>query len=69
MSLSSLPSIAFIGRPLICGLAAFLTLGATESALGQQAPAPATLPSERDQLFDELHRDVAAMERELGVYK
>ena len=29
----------------------------------------ATAASERDRLFDELHRDAAAMERELGIYK
>jgi len=69
MSLSFLPRLAFIRRSLICGLAAFLGLFASEAALGQQAPAPATLPSERDLLFDELHRDVASMERELGIYK
>ena len=69
MSLSSLPYLASMRRPLIYGLAAFLGLCATEVALGQQTPAPATLPSERDLLFDELHRDVASMERELGIYK
>ena len=69
MSLSSLPYLAYMRRPLIYGLAAFLGLCATEVALGQQTPAPATLPSERDLLFDELHRDVASMERELGIYK
>ncbi len=69
MSLSSWPSIAFIGRSLVCGLTASLALGTAEPTFGQQAPAAATLPNERDLLFDELHRDVAAMERELGVYK
>lgn len=69
MSLSSLLCLASMRRPLIYGLAAFMGLCATEAALGQQTPAPATLPSERDLLFDELHRDVASMERELGIYK
>ncbi len=69
MSLSSLPSMAFIGRSLVCGLAASLALGTAEPTFGQQAPAAATLPTERDLLFNELHRDVAAMERELGIYK
>ena len=69
MSLSFSLRRTFNGRSLVCGLAAFLAFGATESALGQQTPAPATLPTERDLLFDELHRDVASMERELGIYK
>ena len=49
--------------------AAWLALGVMSSAQGQPAPAAATLPTERDLLFDELHRDVAAMERELSIYK
>ncbi|WP_428306093.1 S1C family serine protease [Lacipirellula sp.] len=54
---------------LLAGLSAASTLLLPATLRAQQAPPPATLPSERDLLFDELHRDVAAMERELGIYK
>ncbi len=43
---------------------------ATESRAQQAAATPVSLgPADRDRLYDELHRDVAAMERELSVYK
>lgn len=54
---------------LIAGLSAASLLHGSGSVCAQQTPPPATLPSERDLLFDELHRDVAGMERELGIYK
>ncbi|MBL9161359.1 MAG: trypsin-like peptidase domain-containing protein [Planctomycetaceae bacterium] len=57
------------GRSFSCGLAAILAICTAAIAFGQQAPVPATLPNERDLMFDELHRDVAAMERELSIYK
>jgi serine protease Do len=46
-------------------------MGLAATAAAQQAPAtPASLAvSERDRLYDELHRDVAAMDRELSIYK
>ena len=69
MSPSFLPWPRYIGLSFICGLAVLLAYGGGSPAFGQQTPAPATLPSERDLLFEELYRDVASMERELGIYK
>ena len=46
------------------------SLGSGAAAHAQAATPPlAFAPPERDRLYDELHRDVAAMERELGIYK
>lgn len=59
----------FTLRIAILGVASFLIAGSGARSLAQQSPPPATLPNEREFLFEELHRDVAAMERELGVYK
>ena len=53
----------------IAGLSAASLLHTSGLVRAQQTLPPATLPSERDLLFDELHRDVASMERELGIYK
>lgn len=58
-----------IGPSFLYALAAIGSPVGSEFAHAQQPAIPATLPSERDQLYDELQRDVAAMERELGIYK
>jgi serine protease Do len=67
MSLS-LASRAIV-QSLALALPAVFILQEAGSVRAQQPAIPATLPSERDQLYDELQRDVAAMERELGIYK
>jgi serine protease Do len=49
---------------------AFLACGANESRAQQAATTPISLEStDRDRLYDELHRDVAALDRELSIYK
>jgi serine protease Do len=67
-----------MGRRLVhsrpgCARAAFFFawIGIASTAAAQSATAtPASLAvSERDRLYDELHRDVAAMDRELSIYK
>jgi len=53
-------------------IAAFVFLSVFGTASHSQAQRPVTpvsIPSERDRLYDELHRDVAAMDRELSIYK
>ena len=62
-------AIRVIGPSFLYALAATFALLRLGVAVAQQPAVPATLPSERDHLYDELQRDVAAMERELGIYK
>jgi serine protease Do len=53
---------------LVIALIGTLALG--RHACGQAASVdPAAAPSERERLFAELDRDVAALDRELGIYK
>ena len=51
-------------------IASVLAGGATDGLAQQAATKPISLETtDRDRLYDELHRDVAAMDRELSIYK
>jgi serine protease Do len=54
----------------VLALVALYLPASAESSISQQPAQPAAFgQSDRDRLFDELHRDVAAMDRELSIYK
>jgi serine protease Do len=63
------PFSRFFARATLAAGIAWNFFGLPCCAQAQQVLAPVSIPTERDRLYEELHRDVAAMKRELGIYK
>ncbi len=54
---------------LACSLLVLVSLAASTAAQQATISNASFGPADRDRLYDELHRDVAALERELSIYK
>jgi serine protease Do len=66
----SLSCLRWFGlRPIITAIGLMSLASLAQETRAQQTPAPVSNPSDRDRLYDELHRDVAALDRELSIYK
>jgi len=64
-----LPFSRSFARAMLAAGIAWNFFGLPCCAQAQPVLAPVSIPTERDRLYEELHRDVAAMKRELGIYK